>query len=143
MRKPLTSKCVTGRIGVFTVVEFRRAGASCAAANSPQESSMNIKTAWSVAIIVGAFAVWAAAQVWASTIPGVTNAGNLVTAGDVVFQGGGTGDFYAFDAKTGRQLFKHATGQRSLAGSPLTYAAGGKQFVAVVAGSTVFALALP
>jgi quinoprotein glucose dehydrogenase len=82
-------------------------------------------------------------QVWAATIPGATNAGNLVTAGDVVFQGGGTGDFYAFDAKTGRQLFKHATGQRSLAGSPLTYAAGGKQFVAVVAGSTVFALALP
>lgn len=27
MRKPLTSKCVTGRIGVFTVVEFRRARA--------------------------------------------------------------------------------------------------------------------
>ena len=35
---------------------------------------------------------------------GIGSAGNLATAGDLVFQGSDTGDFYAFDARTGRQL---------------------------------------
>jgi quinohemoprotein ethanol dehydrogenase len=82
-------------------------------------------------------------QIWVATIPGATNAGNLVTAGGVVFQGGATGDVYAFDAKTGRQLVKLATGKRSVSASPLTYTSGGKQFIAVVAGTTMLALALP
>ena len=83
-------------------------------------------------------------QLWSATMPGATNAGSLVTAADLVFQGSGPGDLYAFDAKTGRQLLKYVTGQNGgIRASPLTYAAGGSQFVAVVAGSTVLALALP
>ena len=83
-------------------------------------------------------------QLWSATIPGATNAGSLVTSADLVFQGSGTGDFYAFDAKTGRQLLKYVTGKNGgVRASPLTYSAGGKQFVAVVGGTTVLALALP
>ena len=83
-------------------------------------------------------------QLWSATMPGATNGGSLVTAADLVFQGSGPGDVYAFDAKTGRQLLKYVTGKNGgIRASPLTYAAGGSQFVAVVAGSTVLALALP
>jgi glucose dehydrogenase len=37
-------------------------------------------------------------QVWYSELPGRSQGGNLATAGDVVCQGIGEGDFYAFDA---------------------------------------------
>ena len=83
-------------------------------------------------------------QRWSATIPGATNGGTLVTAGDLVFQGSGTGDFYGFDATDGRQLLKYVTGKNGgIRASPLTYAAGGTQFIAVVAGNTLLALALP
>ena len=72
----------------------------------------------------------------------IGSAGNLVTAGDVVFQGSDTGDFYAFDARTGKPLFKH-TAKRGIRASPITYRANGKQYVAVVASNSVVAWALP
>ena len=51
-------------------------------------------------------------RAWYTEIDGMTNSGNLATAGDLVFQGAGTGHFYAFDAATGEQLFQYeaATG---------------------------------
>jgi len=82
-------------------------------------------------------------QLWSATIPGATNGGNLVTAADLVFQGSGTGDFYAFDARTGRQILKYPTGKNGVRASPLSYAVGGKQFIAVVGGTSVLAFALP
>ena len=82
---------------------------------------------------------------WQEEHPSRTNigsAGNLVTAGDVVFQGSDTGDFYALDARSGKQLLKVA-GLRGVRASPLTYRVNGKQYVAVVASTTVLAFALP
>ena len=82
---------------------------------------------------------------WQAEHPSRTNigsAGNLVTAGDVVFQGSDTGDFYAYDARSGKRLFKY-TSKLAIRASPLTYRVGGKQYVAVVASSTVLAFALP
>jgi glucose dehydrogenase len=80
---------------------------------------------------------------WTATIPGATNGGNLATAGGLVFQGGGTGDVYAFDASTGRQLFKYATRTNGIRDSPLAYSVNGKQFVAMVGGNTILAFSLP
>jgi alcohol dehydrogenase (cytochrome c) len=74
-------------------------------------------------------------------LPGTTNGGSLVTAGDVLIQATGT-DIYAIDARSGTQLFKHAMGRGTRA-SPLTYRAGGKQHVAIVAMNTIISLALP
>src|SRR5207244_7377950 len=52
--------------------------------------------------------------VWQAVHPTKTNiftSGNLSTGGDLVFQGSDTGDFYALDARTGKELFKYtATG---------------------------------
>jgi len=81
-------------------------------------------------------------QVWLTEVTGSTNAGNLVTAGDLIFQGIGNGDFLAFDARTGKQLFKHtATG--AIRASPLTFQVKGKQYVSIVATNTILTFALP
>ena len=83
--------------------------------------------------------------VWQAEYPsrsGIGSAGNLATAGDLVFQGSDTGDFYAFDARTGRQLFKH-TAPRSIRSSPMTYQVGGKQYVTIVASNQVLTFGLP
>jgi glucose dehydrogenase len=83
--------------------------------------------------------------VWQEEHPSRTNigsAGNLVTGGDVVFQGSDTGDFYALDARSGKQLFRF-TGQRSVRASPLTYRVNGRQYVTVVASSAVLTFGLP
>jgi len=81
-------------------------------------------------------------QVWYSELRGPTNSGNLVTAGDVIFQGIGTGDFYGLDARSGRELFRF-TAKTGIRASPLTYQVDGKQYVSVVATNTVLTFGLP
>jgi PQQ-dependent dehydrogenase (methanol/ethanol family) len=68
--------------------------------------------------------------------------GNLVTAGDVVFQGISSGEFYAFDARSSKQVFK-LTAKAGIRASPMTYQVNGKQYVSVVATNTILTLALP
>jgi len=60
-------------------------------------------------------------------------AGVTATAGDLVFTGDLNGNFFAFDAKTGEQLYTDAIGQ-PIGGGVITYAVGGTQYVAVAAG---------
>lgn len=83
-------------------------------------------------------------QMWRVALPSSTQTGNLVTAGDVVFQALG-GNFYAFDARTGRELFKTTTpeGSRVFSGSPMTYQVDGKQYVSIAAGTNLVAFSLP
>lgn len=83
--------------------------------------------------------------VWQAEFPSpsaIGSAGNFVTAGNVVFQGSESGLFYAFDARNGKELFTHKAA-RGIRTSPLTYKAGGKQYVSFVAGNQVVALGLP
>ena len=81
-------------------------------------------------------------QVWYTEVAGSTNGGNLVTAGDLIFQGIGNGDFLAFDARTGKQLFKY-TGKGGIRASPMTFQAKGKQYMSIVAANTVLTFGLP
>ncbi|MES1257367.1 MAG: PQQ-binding-like beta-propeller repeat protein [Acidobacteriota bacterium] len=67
--------------------------------------------------------------------------GVLSTAGGLVFYGETGGSFAAVDAKDGRTLWHFNTGQQWKA-SPITYMAGGKQYVAIAAGGNLFAFAL-
>ncbi len=73
--------------------------------------------------------------------PGGTNGGNLVTAGDLVFQGSDAGEFFALDARTGKELFT-TTVRRSICASPMTYRANGRQYVAFVASGAIHAYGL-
>ncbi len=99
-------------------------------------------TGMTVTTTVAAYDPGTGQLVWYAEVPRNTNTGNLVTAGDVVFQGVSSGDFYAFDAKTGKVLFKH-TVPSAIRASAMTYAVDGKQYVAVVGTNTVFTFGLP
>jgi glucose dehydrogenase len=72
----------------------------------------------------------------------IGSAGNLATAGDLIFQGSDTGDFHALDARSGKLLFKY-TAKRGIRASPLTYRVNGKQYVSVIASNSVITLGLP
>ncbi|MEO8309057.1 MAG: PQQ-dependent dehydrogenase, methanol/ethanol family, partial [Pseudomonadota bacterium] len=60
--------------------------------------------------------------------------GVLSTAGSVVFQGSTQGTLEAFQADTGKSLWRTDTGA-SITAAPVTYEVNGTQMVAVVAGS--------
>lgn len=64
--------------------------------------------------------------------------GVLATAGGLVFTGAGKGVFAAFDAGSGRQLWSYRC-EAGVNAPPITYSAGGRQFVAVaVGGNSMF-----
>jgi quinoprotein glucose dehydrogenase len=60
--------------------------------------------------------------------------GAIVTAGGLVFVGGGDVGFNAFDALTGHELWRHALEVRTTA-TPMTYRSDGRQFVVVATGA--------
>ena len=61
--------------------------------------------------------------------------GTLTTAGGLTFHGDVRGWFKALDAKSGQVLWQFNTGS-GISAAPVTYAVGGKQYVAVVSGRT-------
>ncbi len=72
-------------------------------------------------------------QVWSVPQRDWWNAGTLVTAGDVVFQGRADGHFLAYDAKTGKALWDYDAGL-GISAPPITYQLGGKQYLALLVG---------
>ena len=78
---------------------------------------------------------------WEYKMVDFTDAGVLTTASDLLFSGGREGDFYALDARTGALLWRFAAGGQVQSG-PMTYAVGGRQYVAVNAGNALYAFAL-
>ena len=83
--------------------------------------------------------VW---QARAPTRSAIGVSGNLATAGDLVLQGTDTGQFYAFDARTGEQLFEYVS-DKPVRSSPMTYQVDGRQYIVVVASNEILAFALP
>lgn len=57
----------------------------------------------------------------------------LATAGGLVFAGEPTGEFNAYDARTGRLLWQFQTGS-GIHSSPVTFSVDGKQYIAVASG---------
>ena len=84
-------------------------------------------------------------QAWQAILPALSAigaSGNVVTAGNLVFQGVEDGGFYALDAATGGILLRYDA-PRPIRASPMTYQIDGKQYVTVVATNTVLTLGLP
>lgn len=73
---------------------------------------------------------------------GHSSGGVMTTAGGVVFFGDDEESFEALDAITGAPLWHFDTGQ-SIHASPMSYAVNGKQYLAIAAGTDLFAFALP
>ena len=68
--------------------------------------------------------------------------GTLTTAGGLVFFGDDAGSMEAVEANAGNALWHFNTGQTMYA-SPMTYMAGGEQYVAIAAESDIFSFSLP
>jgi alcohol dehydrogenase (cytochrome c) len=74
--------------------------------------------------------------------PAISWGGTLATATGLVIVGEEGGALLAVDAENGKPLWSFQTNQTWKA-SPMTYTFDGKQYIAVAAGSTIIALALP
>ena len=74
---------------------------------------------------------------WEYRMTDLTDAGILTTASDVLFTGGREGYFFALDARNGSLLWKIQLGG-PIQNGPMTYSAGGKQYVAVSASNSLF-----
>lgn len=73
------------------------------------------------------------APVWKVKHKGPWNGGVLTTASNLVFQGLANGEFHAYDATNGKDLFKF-NAQSGIIAPPVTYSVNGKQYVAVEVG---------
>lgn len=71
--------------------------------------------------------------VWEAPNPAPLWGGVMTTAGNLVFTGTPEGFFKAFDAKTGKELWKFQTGS-GVVGQPITWEMDGEQYVAVASG---------
>ncbi|MBI2685927.1 MAG: PQQ-binding-like beta-propeller repeat protein [Acidobacteria bacterium] len=76
--------------------------------------------------------------------------GGVLSTGGVIFFGEDSGALGAVDAKTGRDLWHIQTNASAALGdghswrsSPMTYMAGGKQYIAFAAGPNIMAFSLP
>jgi quinohemoprotein ethanol dehydrogenase len=70
---------------------------------------------------------------WKVDLPGFWNGGTLTSAGNLVWQGSSGGGLHAYAADTGRLLWSFDAGV-GISAAPITYAIGGRQYVAVLAG---------
>ena len=78
---------------------------------------------------------------WEFRMNDVTDAGILTTGSDLLFSGGREGYFYALDARNGELLWKTSVGG-AVASGPMSYSVGGKQYVAISAGNSLFVFGL-
>ena len=114
------------RMGNNLGVDFR--GNAPASAKAAEEA---------LASVQGRLIAWdpvAQKEVWRVERAGPANGGALSTAGGVVFQGTGMGDFTALDASTGATLWSTNV-QTGVMAAPITYEVDGQQYVAIMAGS--------
>jgi quinohemoprotein ethanol dehydrogenase len=70
---------------------------------------------------------------WRAPHDTLWNGGVVSTAGNLVFQGAADGFFYAYNASTGKPLWRFNAGMGIIA-APSTYSAGGHQYVSVLVG---------
>ncbi len=80
---------------------------------------------------------------WEFRYPQPTMAGVMSTASGLVFAGDHEGNFMAFDARTGKNLWRYATGTPIWGAAPMTFMLDGRQHVVIASGTTLLSFALP
>ena len=99
-------------------------------------------------VVVAAVDSRTAKVIWSKKLPTFddsgykSNGGALSTAGGLLFHQGGDGTLQAYDTRTGETLWRFQTDFAAGDASPMSYAIDGRQYVAFVAGSKVWAFAL-
>ncbi len=72
-------------------------------------------------------------EVWRAERSGPWNGGALSTAGNLVFEGTGSGNFEALRATTGEKLWSAST-QSGVTAAPIAYTVNGEEYIAVLVG---------
>ncbi len=80
-------------------------------------------------------------QRWRFATTDVSSSGVLTTATDLLFTASRDGYVYALDARTGELLWRASPGGQG-ANGPMSYAVGGRQYVAVGSGNGLFVFGL-
>ena len=80
---------------------------------------------------------------WEFKYPTPTMAGVMSTAAGVVFAGDNEGNFMAFDAKTGKNLWFYPTGSPIWGAAAMTVMSENRQLVLIGSGTNVMAFGLP
>ena len=70
---------------------------------------------------------------WEVPLDGFWNPGTMTTAGNLVFQGRADGNFVAYHATTGAELWRFNAGL-GVSAPPITYSVAGRQYVALLVG---------
>ena len=141
---------VTGKNGAISIVvkpvgDTLEPGPDARGHTENFSSLDRISEAYPPEVTLSAYDPVSGEQTWQARLPAQSSigaSGNLVTAGNLVFQGVEDGGLYALDAETGAELYRFDA-PRPIRSSPMTYELDGKQYVTVVATNTVVTLALP
>ncbi len=72
-------------------------------------------------------------KAWSVALPPSWNPGTLTTAGNLVFQGQADGDFVAYNATDGTELWSVNVGL-GISAPPVTYQVDGKQYISLLVG---------
>ena len=108
-------------------------GIDATGGNIPADKAVRAGTMAALTGALVAFDPVAGTIRWSVAYPGPTNGGILTTAGNLLFQGTAMGEFRAYTADTGKQLWSFPT-QSGILAAPMTYTIGGEQYVAVLVG---------
>ena len=81
--------------------------------------------------------------VWEFSYPSPTFGGVLSTASGLVFAGDHEGNFMAFSADDGNNLWHYQTGSRIWGAAAMTFMLENRQLVLIPSGTTLTAFALP
>jgi alcohol dehydrogenase (cytochrome c) len=80
---------------------------------------------------------------WEFRFPTPTMAGVMSSASGLVFAGDNEGNFMAFDADNGKNLWRYPTGAPIWGAAPMTFMLDGRQHILIASGTTLLAFALP
>jgi alcohol dehydrogenase (cytochrome c) len=137
--RPAEAEYVPGRTFVGGIPASPLAGAN----NLPGIRRGNINN-WTEALGNGAIIALdprTGEQRWRFATTDVSGSGVLTTATDLLFTASRDGYVYALDARTGELLWRASPGGQG-ANGPMSYAVGGKQYVAVGSGNGLFVFGL-
>tara|TARA_B100001123_G_scaffold122078_1_gene142106 strand:+ start:3852 stop:5507 length:1656 start_codon:yes stop_codon:yes gene_type:complete len=81
-------------------------------------------------------------RVWEFLYPSPTFGGVMTTASGLVFAGDHEGNFIAFDARSGENLWHYQTGSRIWGAAAMTFMLDGRQHIMIPSGTTLVAFAL-
>jgi quinohemoprotein ethanol dehydrogenase len=108
-------------------------GVDLATTSLPQDPKIKAVILSGLKGFVSAWDPVAGREVWRAEHAGPWNGGLLSTAGNLVFQGTASGEFIAYRASDGTQLWSFPT-QTGVIAAPMTFSVNGRQYVTVLAG---------